>query len=188
MGHCVVGGGPADAAIDASPVAALSGQQWLVPCGQPDPLDDDLCMAGNFTRMVTIGGSPDQLFQLTVKIRGVVELSAYTGGTPGPGTTWYEGGQIAYSISSDIGLVISSPPHTYHLNYALDDSDLVRVIQYNASFPINGRATARLYVNVQDGRQLINQDLTGTPLHIDGVNVPEPYNGQFVQLDAVSGP
>jgi hypothetical protein len=190
MGRCVVSGGrPADAAIDGSPtsaVGALDRQQWLVPCGATDPGDSDLCLASNTAQVITIGGTADQHLQLTVQIRGVVELTAYTGGTQAPGTSWYDGGQLADGIFSDIGLQISSPPHTYHLNYAPEDSDLVAVIQYMASFPIDGGATARLYVNIQDGRQLRNQDLSGTPLRVDGVNVPTPYLGQFAQLDVIA--
>jgi hypothetical protein len=64
----------------------------------------------------------------------------------------------------------------------------VAVIHDNASFPIDGGATATLYAHVQDGRQLSDHDLNGIPLRIDGVNVASPYNGQFAQLDVVVGP
>jgi hypothetical protein len=187
MGRCTAGSGSAgDAGIDASSVApfeALSGQRWLVPCGagQPDP---DLCAAAGSVSSINAGGRAGQMFDVRVRIRGVAEVAAYQGGTS-TSTSWYQDGTLKFTANSDFGLTISSPLHTYHLNAAADDSDVVVKLDYEAMLSIAGDATATRYVNTQDGVELVNLGLDGSPITFPEVPVGSPYNGQFLQLDVL---
>jgi len=192
MGTCVVGAGSSgDAGTDspASPPLALAGQRWLLPCTGPDPAvppDPSLCMSGNSLQTVTLGGAAGQHFTVTVRIRGVFEVSPFTGGTATSAIGWYEGGTIGDNYHSDARLTISAPARIYHLNYSLAATDVVAPLDYTASFTIDGGATAAFEINGQDAKQLRNLDANGTPLTIPGVaTTPSPYDGQFLQLDVV---
>lgn len=188
MGACVAGTvGDGDAG--PAPAAALAGQRWLAPCTGPDPRtppDPSLCAAGDSLQSVTIGGSPTDRFAVTVRIRGVVEVAPYAGGTAASALGWYEGGAIGDDYHGDYRLTISSPPRVYHLNYSAAATDLVATLDYNASFQIDGGATASFKLDGQDALQLRNLDASAKPVTIPGVaTTPSPYNGQFLQLDVI---
>jgi hypothetical protein len=203
-GRCTIGaggpGGPGgsgsgvpDAAIDgpssgtpSGPPTALTGQRWLVPCKGTVPNEPDLCQAIGDVHSVSLSGTPAQHYMVTIRVRGVMEVAPYIGGTA-PGGGWYVGGSINDDFHSDIQLMVSSPPANYHLNYAAADPDVVVKLDYLATFPIDGGALALFVTDTQDTVQLLNKDINGVPLTVPEVaTTPSPYNGQYIQIDVVS--
>jgi len=175
---------PGDAPVDAaSPAFALSGQRWLSPCTGPAG-GGTLCpCAGSAqTQMVTLAGA-STIYQVTVRIRGVVELAPYTGGSV-TATDFYTGGAVNNTFANIYEISVSSPMAHYFINNsgATTGSGLV-AIDYMAELPIAGDAVVTFTTNGQDSEEVANSN----GLTVPGVTTnPQPYNGQFAQLDVIS--
>jgi len=179
---------PSDAAVSrdsaVSPAAALSGQRWLSPCTAPG--DGALCSAGNTQQSVTIGGASTDSFQITVRIRGVVEVAPFMNGITTGSAGWYVGGVVGDTYHNTFKLTVSSPPAIYYANYAATSGLFVVGLDYNTRFAIDGGATATFEVDAQDATQRQNVDSTGVAITLPGVTTtPSPYDGQFLQLDVI---
>jgi len=138
---------------------------------------------------VTMEAAPGASFSVTLRIRGVVELKNYTGGT-NDGAYFQTGGAPASGPQNYYELSISSPPQTYYINRNNGSGiDTCFVIDYEATVTINAGATVSLYANSGgDDLQAPNSSnlevSNNDPAH--PVVVGQPYNGQFAQVDAVS--
>jgi hypothetical protein len=174
----------ADAA-DTAPFV-LTGQRWLLPC--TSPAMGTICSCSVAQQIVQIGGPANRHYQVTVRIRGVVELAPYNGGTSPAPTGWYVGGAIGNMVHNSYRLVVSSPPAYYFVNFAgMTTPSTVVALDYTATFPIDAGARVTFDADGQDLSQLVNADAGGRPLTIPNVTTtPSPYDGQFVQLDVLS--
>ena len=175
------------------PTEALSGLRWQLRCmgPHPDPAETQLCVTNHpLDDVVLVGGSLSDRFQVTVRIRGVAELSPFQGGAASS-TPWYVGGDVTDDYHNDYYLTVTAPFQTYHLNASTVASDTVRALDYVATFPIDGGALVFFGSDPQDlgdpnPSQLINKDGTGKELTVPGVDTsPSPYNGQFLRIDVV---
>lgn len=169
--------GPGDDA-DASNLpsfAELDGQQWLMPCkAAPNPT---LCDCDDVMTRFNVGGDTAETYDVTVRIRGLMERGTYSGGT-GDGA-WYVGGATTSTFLTVAELRVSSPPQHYFLNNVPSQSGLP-MLDYEATLPITGGAQITLYFSALDGREIPSSTT------IPGVTtVPSPYQGQFAQINVV---
>jgi hypothetical protein len=196
-GLCVVTG---SAAQCTTPASAIDHLRWEVPCGAVSTdgqLCDDLPRGATtcppypadnrpVDRTVTFGGQPGTVYQVTVRLRGVVEPHAYTGGTRS-GAHFQIGGAPTASGYDVFSLAISSPAATFYVNADDAESRRVLLLDDQPTLAIEGGATVRIQVADADCKQVRNcMDVTQPscqPVVIPGF---PPSNGQFVQLDVVS--
>jgi hypothetical protein len=171
---------------DAGSAADLNGLRWELPCIQGT--EDPTVCATPAARSVaaTMGGIPGVTYWVTLRFRGVVEISQYVGGTP-VGEYWQIGGSPpAGSTINVYGLTVSSPPEAYFLNRGISHRVVV-ALDYDETISIAAGAVVTLRANSRDSFELRNLDSSGRPLVIDGVPpAPAPFDGQFVQMDVVS--
>ena len=178
-----------DAAIDAPPDApyapfAMTGQLWHLQCLDTLSNYNCHCATGPQDETVTITGAGR--WMVTVRIRGVMEAIGYSGGSAGAGG-WYVGGAPGDTADNYYKLDVSSPSSHYYLNRGTPTSQQSFLYDYMASFEVDGGATITYEANGQDGLQWGNYGPTHMPWTIPGVTTtPDPYDGQFAQLDVIS--
>jgi len=177
---------PGDAPADAaSPLFALGGQRWLSPCvGSAGSGSNSLCPCADSaqTQIVTLTGL-STVYQVTVHIRGVVELAPYAGGSADATTRFYTGGAVNNSFGNIYEMSVSSPMAHYFINNQGATTGGLSAIDYMAELAIAGNAVVTFTTNGQDGEEAANS----TGLTVPGVTTnPQPYDGQFAQLDVIS--
>jgi hypothetical protein len=195
-----------DAGVDAAPDPGrpLHGQRWEVKCqGGPLPSDTRLCssMASDLKacpanhrpsdKHVTFGGRPGTHYSVTLRLRGVVETKAYSGGTA-VGAHFQIGGDSPPDVVNAFALAVSSPAQTYYVN--ADHSgggQVVATLDDTVTIPIDAGATLELYATDTDCIQLRNcVDPTAavcTPYVVPAVApAPRAFDGQFAEVDVVS--
>jgi hypothetical protein len=196
---CATSGGP----HCASPATTLSGQRLEMPCtgdaaGGPQlcasqPAATDCPAVGRIvTRTVTFGGRPGVAYDVTARVRGVVEPKAYSGGR-GPGDHFYVGGQPTPTRFNVYRLAVSSPNQVYYLNFdeGAGETYTVMPLDHTKVLRINGGATLTLDVVDIDCAMVRNCQspaaTTCTPYVVPGIPpAPSGYNGQFVQIDVTA--
>jgi len=161
--------------------ASLSGLRWELPCLSPGTAAN-LCNAGGLiTKTTTLMGTSGKSYTVKLHFRGVVEPKTYTGGT-NDGAYFQTGGSPASDTYNVYELGVSDPPQTYYLNLGAEGIT-VTSIDYEASILVNAGATITLAADPVDGVEINNENDVVVP----GVPPdPQPYNGQFVQMDVVS--
>ncbi|MES1182559.1 MAG: hypothetical protein ABUL60_02020 [Myxococcales bacterium] len=124
-GGAAAGAGPGDA-------AALQGLTLQVKCGAPAnqerscsylPPGDANCGSNQVRTYAmaskTMGGTPGSIYDVTLRIRGIVEANVYTGGTSDM-NGFYVGGKVGGNEGgaqySQYSLEISAPASVNHLN------------------------------------------------------------------------
>jgi len=186
-----------------NPAAELDKQRLETPCTSipnaqtPDlctwrPLGTDCPTAGLFlNRMLAFGGRAGAPYDVTIRVRGVVEPKAYPGGRDGD-DHFYVGGQPTSTAYDVLRLTVSSPPQVFYLNSDQGDGESHRVftVHYMKTIRINGGAGLTLEVGDTDCALVRNcQSFTTsacTPLVVAGVPpAPMGFNGQFLQFDVV---
>ena len=190
------GGGSADAAADVAvdmapdaPLApfVLDGLRWTIPCITPLGNQNCSCTTTPLTTVVSVPGTGQ--WNVTVQIRGALEGLVYGGGTSAGSTSgWYVGGNTNGDGGDNIyELTISSPAQHYYVNNGPSGNNYSIAFDYMATLPIDGGATATFYSTGQDGLQWANYNSSGQPIRFPGVmTTPDPYDGQFAQLDVIS--
>jgi len=171
--------------VDASVAATLDGLRWELPCTK-SVADPTVCETlPSVSTSATMGGVPGTTYQVTLRFRGVVEISRYDGGAADG--YWQVGGAPpAGSTINVYGLVVSSPPQTYYVNQGISNRVAVP-LDYTETIPIDAGATVTLLAESIDSFELRNLDASGQPIVIPGVApAPLPFDGQFVQMDVVS--
>lgn len=159
-----------------------------LPCipGECPYNPDDVCrMSPTVSTSEALEGEPGTLYEVTVRVRGVVEMSTYINGTLDSGGNVYVGGQVD-SYWSPFSLVVSDPPQIYWLN-PLGDGDLfTHGMDYTYTLPVAAGAIVRLDGGSgDDSCGLFNHDQFGVPIVIPQIDpAPAAFDGQFVQVDA----
>jgi hypothetical protein len=172
--------------------ASLNGLRWELPCLTLDPdYPDDVCFTEpDVTQSTTMLGAPGRLYDVRVRVRGVVETRGYTGGTtvaplvrrgaeanPSTGDAW-----------NIYRLTVSDPFERWYLNAAVSGEYVCHPVDATFTVRVRAQATVTLFASSVDGRrsQIRNRDDAGTPLIAPGVPpAPRPFDGQFLQLDIV---
>jgi hypothetical protein len=162
-------------------------------CENKSPLGAN-CPGGSvpIRRTVTFGGKSGTFYDVTLRVRGVVEPKSYQNGTSS-GERIYVGGRPTSSVHNVYGFAVSSPPQIYYVNADDGAGEPSRVVKLDAmtTVAIEGGATVELFVADSDCAMVRNcLDPTSsvcTPLVVAGVPpAPAPYDGQFVQVNVVS--
>ena len=203
------GGGRGGGAGGGSDIAApLDGQKWLVPCTNYTRTftiltcqDTSPNGCGNRDDTVTFGGEAGKVYDVTVRIRGVVEPKKYSSGTKDPyHEGFYVGGTPSSSLYNVYMVGVSEPQQSYYLN-AVDHTEahFAYPIDYTVTIPIAGGAAVRLYASDPDCYPIRNCDptsvdgpaSTGTcyPLvlpDLPAAEIQQPSTGQFVVMHVVS--
>ncbi|WP_159396995.1 hypothetical protein [Sorangium cellulosum] len=162
--------------------ASIDGFRWELPCDQ-DPGDHDECStSARVDETRTFGGSPDTTYQVTVRLRGVVEPMTYQGGTS-DGMHFRVGGSPTDPSYNIYSFAVSDPPEVYYLNDNPNVGHDTFIIDHTKTIPIRGGATVTFVGDGQNGIEIANYK----HLVVDGIPpAPEPFIGQFIQLDVLS--
>ena len=142
-------------------------------------------------KKVAFGGLPGKLYSVTLRLRGVVEVKTYPGGTPAAGHVQL-GGTPRPGPVNVYGFSVSAPDQTYYINAdPSDQGPFVIPLDETVTVPIEGGAIVELFAVDTDCAQLRNCISPGPascpPYVIPGVApAPRPFVGQFAQVDVVS--
>ena len=163
----------------------LYGIGWKLPCN--NLVTGNTCHCASIVNSnLVFNGVFGQTYTITARFRGVVETRAYSGGTPDPNSDWYVGGIDGTGSNNIYKLTISSPNQVFYLNNNAVHN--LVTIDYIQTFQITTGATLNLIGNSVDGIQFANY-LNLTVSNNDPsrpINVSQPYNGEFVQMDILS--
>jgi hypothetical protein len=137
------------------------------------------------THAKTIGGDSTTIYDVTLRVRGLTEPNIYQGGTLNP-PRFYVGGQTTQTGYSAYSLTVDDPPEVYYFNYNSSVGHFVFELDYEVVVPMRGGTTVTFDVNGQgsmpDGHGVSNRE----SVVVEGVPpAPDPFNGQFVQVDVV---
>jgi hypothetical protein len=223
------GGEPGGAGTAA---AALDGQEWLMPCG-PDNAYTNLgcevpsaelarCLGANtgpaYLRgkryrddRIVFGGTPGKTYDVTVRIRGVVEPKGYQNGMKDVANDgWYVGGEPSQQGTYNIYMLwVSAPtviPSTlgagqfFFLN-AVDHAEAHFTYPIDNTVTISIAAGAEIWFLLDDSNCLnvkncdstsIDSVTAGTcnpsviPDLPESSGITQPYEGQFIYMNVVS--
>lgn len=201
--HCGKSGGKYEC---TNPVANLGARRIELPC-VADVLVPELCGSVSeaetaacketgklVMQELTIGGEAGAVYNVTLRIRGVVESKIYEGGKD-LGDHFYQGGEPTKTNYNAFGLQVSQPPQNYFFNAATSTGETYQVFKLDHTKVIQaaGGATVMLAVSDPDCAMVRNcqtfssmNDVECKPYVVDGIPpAPASFSGQFVQLDVV---
>lgn len=174
--------------------ASLDGYRFEFPCKNPmpaNPKEGADCESGlvtgdpkktdNFTAVRQFDGEKGKRYKVTLRFRGVVEPMMYKNGKQ-DGEYFYIGGEPNNGTYNIYQITISSPASHYFLNRQDKVGHRIFTIDYTRTVEIDGDATVTFHGDGQNGRLISNF----AKLVVPGIPpAPQPYNGQFVQVDVV---
>jgi hypothetical protein len=168
----------------------LSGLQWVLP-STGVPVNGIMPCLPNSQVIAINGGDPNVTYNVTLRFRGVIEQKTYVGGTNN-GAFFQTGGAPAADGYNVYRLTVSNPAQTYYLNRGTSGQLVVYGVDYQVTIPIAGGATVTLFADSVDNQEVWNSSTNppppATPISIPGITSPaQPFNGQFLQMDVVSG-
>lgn len=162
--------------------ASFAGLAWKLPCGTSVTSTECQTLEQMSTAMV-MGGSGR--YQVQLHLQGVVEQKTYDGGTTDG--YWNVGGTPGADGYNIYALTVSSPQQTYYLNAGTSTQFRSFAIDYMQTIAVDAGATLSLEANPIDGDEIKNVDDQLQPITAPNATlVQQPYDGQFIQLDAVS--
>jgi hypothetical protein len=188
--------------VDA--VGALNGYLLKLKCGAAqDARSCKLSSDQERSRLdVKLAGDADRLYEVRLRIQGLVEPRRYVGGhLVDPANRWlYAGGEPdpgkknnghAYNIYQ---IAVSDPPEHYFLNRDTDNhlgggytaSHSIYPIDYPLVLKVKGGATISVVTDDQPSSGMINnadkQVVEGLPPEL----IPQPWDGQFFHITVES--
>jgi hypothetical protein len=175
---CAVGADPELCEV----AGALDGLRWELPC--LDSEEPEVCSteAGTSDELVFAPGGRGR-FAVTLRFRGVVETKSYGGDGDG---FFSNGGWPDSGPWNLYALEVASPPATYYLNHGETGLYHCFAIDYERTVTIAAGSRVVLDAQAFDGREIQNRTERGDPIVIPGVDpAPEPFDGQFIQMDVV---
>lgn len=185
----------ASAAAPAGPGASIDGFRFEFPCKEPMPenpkegstgtsalVTGDPLKTDNFTVQKTFGGEKGKRYQVTLRFRGVVEPMMYKNGKQ-VGDYFYIGGEKNNATYNVYQISVSSPESHYFLNRQDKVGHQIFTIDYTQTIEIDGGATITFHGDGQNGRMIANFKKLVIP---DVAPAPQPYNGQFIQVNVES--
>ncbi|XXT14562.1 hypothetical protein WME94_30370 [Sorangium sp. So ce429] len=162
--------------------ASIDGFRWEIPCDQDPGNSDECATSTRVDEEKTFGGSPDTVYQVTVRLRGVVEPETYRGGTP-DGMHFRVGGSPDNPTYNVYSITVSDPAEVYYLNDSPTVGHDTFIIDHTKTIPIRGGATVSFLGEDPNNISIANFK----HLVVEGVPpAPEPFIGQFIQLDVQS--
>jgi hypothetical protein len=197
---CAIGASMLLAACAATPsskpAASLAGLRLEVPCadhfnnGTECHWDRALLQSADarwkLKREIvrTFGGKPGVLYEVTLRVRGVVEPKNFSGGEV-KSEHFQTGGEPLKNDYNFYSLVVSDPAATYTVNRSADKvGHYTFVIDYAVTIPIRGGATLTMGAYDSNDVAIANHQghvVSGVP------PAPQPFDGQFfdVQVEKI---
>lgn len=186
---------PSPSAEDLKKIAtALDRYRFEFPCKDPMPENpkpgadgisaratDDPATNDKFTDVRKFGGEPGKRYKVTLRVRGVVEPMMYKDGQQ-IGDYFVIGGAPNNATYNIYQLTVSAPSQHYFFNRQDKVGHRIFTIDYTATIEIEGGATLTFHGNGQNGRMITNFAKLVVP---DVPPAPQPFNGQFIQLDVI---
>lgn len=169
--------------------SALDGFRIEIPC--IDHFETNACHTlpadAVISRTLTFGGTPGTTYEVTLRVRGLVEAKPITGGT---GDSWFVVGGTANDNAHETALKLSvaSPAQHYFFNKHEVMGDVLYKVDYMAKIKVEGGSSITFTANdiVPAGDQgdiASNWNLQV----VEGIPpAPLPFDGQFVQFNVVS--
>jgi hypothetical protein len=145
-----------------------------VNCSTPDADEES----------TTLDGESGNTYDVTIRVRGVVEQKTYSDYS-NPDGMWIEGGSPDGGTFNVFRLQISSPEKTIYLNSGTSGIDQCFPLDIQKTIVMDHGAVLALLADAGgDGLGTRNMDGSGEPIVVGGVS-PYPYafDGQFVQID-----
>lgn len=138
--------------------------------------------------VVDFTGEPDTVYEVKVRVRGLMEPTTISGGeTPLVDHPYFKvGGTVQAADYSQWHIEVSDPEETYWLNHYPSTSHTIYNEDFEATIPVRGGATFTLRVVDGNDRQIDNGASAGPDRMqvIDGVT-DEVLDGQAVHLDVI---
>lgn len=181
----------------------MNGYRWELPCEDPSLRDtcnwdpallegaiDDPTVTLHRETLVVFGGDPTLVYDVEIRIRGLTEPKDFTGGTVvenhfqlggTPGTNDYN----TYTIE------VADPLEVYTLNRnEMGVGHYTFVVDYTVTIPIRGGAEVRLAMRDPNNNAIANPGgniASGEPFVVPDIPpAPDPFYGQFLQMDVMS--
>lgn len=162
---------------------ALQGARVEVPC-KPGHKEECVAAVAKPTKAVQIGGKAGQAYDITLRVRGVVELNSYSGGQLQD--FWSAGGKASDKKANVYAIEVTAPANSFFLN-AGNPGKRVWAVDYNRTIRVDSGATITLVGDTQDSKLVANRDTKNVPQSVPDVPpAPATFDGQFVQVDVVS--
>jgi hypothetical protein len=194
----------------------LDGQKYILSCGPDQGYSNLVCQnpqgacpnqgqpyltlgMHNRDDHVKFGGTPGTVYQVTIRVRGIVEPKHYTGGVKDTAHEgFYTGGAPSTSGNYNVYLLKTSgmQGQSYFLN-ALNQQEahFSYAIDYTVTIPIEGGADMWFLSDDSNCSAIKNCDTSSVdkpgnqpgckPITLAGFNEPgitQPYNGQFIVI------
>ena len=163
---------------------SLSELRWNMPC-LPGGVEAACPCVAPADVTATLLGDETVLYDITLQIRGVVELAEYTGGS-NDGAYFQTGGTLDLTGHNGYKLTVSDPPQDYWLNRGTGPACVVigGDSGYECVIQANGGAMITLHVDLGgDTDQITNYTHLVVP---DISPAPDWFDGQFLHMDVVS--
>ncbi len=190
----VAASGPGAGAVASEPGASLHGLRLELPCkgekfekGEECHWDQSLAVAADPTwklkleHAVAFGGKPGTLYDVTLRVRGVVEPKNFSEGDV-KAEHFQSGGTAVTDHYNFYNIEVSEPHALFTVNRNVEKvAHFVFAIDYQVTIPIRGGAQVKLGAYDSNDIEIANHK---------SIVVPEvaatPFDGQFFQIDVVS--
>ena len=139
-------------------------------------------------KVVTIGGKPNEIADVTLRVRGLFEPTTIVGGeTPLADHPYYQvGGTIRARDWSAWRIEVAEPKQTYWLNHYPKVGHVIYNEDFQVTIPMAGGTSVAVRVTDGNDRQMDNLE-EGRPDRmqiIKGVQ-DKPLGGQMLRLDVI---
>jgi hypothetical protein len=183
----VFGCGSDETITGEDPIADIDGLRVELECLGTGTADVNCYTAYVDEESTTIDGDAGMTYDVTIRLRGVVEQKTYTDYTSSDGM-WIEGGTPDGGSFNIFRLHVSSPDKTYYLNSGASGYDECFLIDIQRTIVMdNGAVLTLLADSGGDNLGTRNMDGDEEPIVVTGVApYPSAFNGQFVQIDVIA--
>jgi len=171
---------------------SLAAFRYEQPCtSAPTPY---CATGGGGSRAITLTGTTGKTYELAIHVRGVVEQKTYNASTDGNATGtnasfFLAGGNPKNDLWNVFSLTVSAPSSTAYFNSGASGHTYSDGIDYHATIRAAAGASVTLSGDPVDALEApnVDQQQPGRPIVIPGIPpAPNPFDGQFLQLDVES--
>jgi hypothetical protein len=131
----------------------------------------------------TAAGAPNVIYDVSLRVRGVVEVNSYSNGTAQG--LLYLGGDSVGGYDRYL-LVIEDPPSHTFLNNGTAGIRHTFLVDEPLDVRIRAGSNVSLQVGDNDAECLQNNDQDGVPISVAGTPLAQPYDGEFVHIEVLT--
>ncbi len=173
------------------PIAAVLNYRWEAPCKGANN-NNELCGSDRTLpdHVVVVGGDPQTTYKITLHFRGLTEAHTFTPQVPdSPAPHMIKGsvGTPNVDAHTKFWLEVAQPTEKYYANaFSSIEGEFdhrLFALDYMADITVQGGATVAFKYtddNTEQSRNFNNTVVPGVPPD------PNPFDGQFLQVDVVS--